>query len=61
MQYSSLLFKNIGVSNVKVVADEPSSLRLTSADFYELTKRTMEFSKSFCGGNVVSILGVDMI
>ena len=38
------------------INDPLAQLRLTSADFYELTKRTMEFSKSFCGGNVVSIL-----
>jgi acetoin utilization deacetylase AcuC-like enzyme len=38
------------------INDPLSQLRLTSDDFYKLTKRTMEFSKSFCGGNVVSIL-----
>ena len=38
------------------INDPLAQLRLTSDDFYELTKRTMEFSKSFCGGNVVSIL-----
>jgi len=36
--------------------DPLAQLRLTSDDFYELTKRTMKFSKTFCGGNVVSIL-----
>ena len=38
------------------INDPLAQLKLTSDDFYELTKRTMEFSKSFCGGNVVSIL-----
>ena len=38
------------------INDPLAQLRLTSDDFYELTRRTMEFSKSFCGGNVVSIL-----
>ena len=38
------------------INDPLAQLRLTSDDFYELTKRTMEFSKSFCGGNIVSIL-----
>jgi acetoin utilization deacetylase AcuC-like enzyme len=38
------------------VNDPLAQLKLTSDDFYKLTKRTMEFSKSFCGGNVVSIL-----
>jgi acetoin utilization deacetylase AcuC-like enzyme len=37
--------------------DDPlAQLRLNSEDFYLLTKRTLEFSKSFCNGNVVSIL-----
>jgi len=36
--------------------DPLAQLRLTSDDFYELTKRTMKFSKTFCGGKVVSIL-----
>jgi len=37
--------------------DDPlAQLRLNSEDFYQLTKRTLEFSKSFCHGNVVSIL-----
>ena len=38
------------------INDPLAQLRLTSDDFYELTKRTMKFSKTFCGGNVVSIL-----
>ena len=37
--------------------DEPlAQLRLSSEDFYTLTKRTLEISKPFCNGNVVSIL-----
>ena len=37
--------------------DDPlAQLKLGSEDFYRLTKRTLEFSKSFCKGNVVSIL-----
>ena len=37
--------------------DDPlAQLKLSSEDFYQLTKRTLEFSKSFCNGNVVSIL-----
>ena len=37
--------------------DDPlAQLRLGSEDFYHLTKRTLEISKSFCNGNVVSIL-----
>ena len=37
--------------------DDPlAQLKLGSEDFYQLTKRTLEFSKSFCNGNVVSIL-----
>ena len=37
--------------------DDPlAQLRLSSEDFYHLTKRTLEISKSICGGNVVSIL-----
>jgi len=37
--------------------DDPlAQLRLGSEDFYQLTKRTLEYSKSFCNGNVVSIL-----
>jgi acetoin utilization deacetylase AcuC-like enzyme len=37
--------------------DDPlAQLRLNEEDFYKLTKRTLEISKSFCNGNVVSIL-----
>jgi acetoin utilization deacetylase AcuC-like enzyme len=37
--------------------DDPlAQLRLNSEDFYHLTKRTLEVSKSICNGNVVSIL-----
>jgi len=37
--------------------DDPlAQLRLRSDDFYKITKRTLELSKSFCNGNVVSIL-----
>jgi acetoin utilization deacetylase AcuC-like enzyme len=37
--------------------DDPlAQLKLRSEDFYTLTKRTLEISKSFCNGNVVSIL-----
>jgi len=37
--------------------DDPlAQLRLSSEDFYHLTKRTLEISKSICNGNVVSIL-----
>jgi acetoin utilization deacetylase AcuC-like enzyme len=37
--------------------DDPlAQLRLNSEDFYQLTKRTLEISKSLCNGNVVSIL-----
>ena len=37
--------------------DDPlAQLRLGSEDFFEITKRTLEISKSFCNGNVVSIL-----
>ena len=37
--------------------DDPlAQLRLNSEDFYQLTKRTLELSKSFCNGNAVSIL-----
>ena len=38
-------------------ADDPlAQLKLTSNDFYEITKRTLELSKDFCGGRVVSRL-----
>ncbi len=37
--------------------DDPlAQLKLSSEDFYKITKRTMEVSKPFCNGNVVSIL-----
>ena len=37
--------------------DDPlAQLQLDSEDFYKITKRTLEVSKSFCNGNVVSIL-----
>ena len=37
--------------------DDPlAQLRLNADDFYQLTKRTLEVSKSICNGNVVSIL-----
>ena len=37
--------------------DDPlAQVRLSSEDFYTLTKRTLEISKPFCNGNVVSIL-----
>ena len=37
--------------------DDPlAQLRLSSEDFYKITKRTLEISKPFCNGNIVSIL-----
>ena len=37
--------------------DDPlAQKRLTTEDFYKITKRTLEYSKSFCNGKVVSIL-----
>jgi acetoin utilization deacetylase AcuC-like enzyme len=37
--------------------DDPlAQLRLNSEDFYHLTKRTLQISKSLCNGKVVSIL-----
>ena len=37
--------------------DDPlAQLQLSSEDFYKITRRTLEISKSFCNGNVVSIL-----
>ena len=37
--------------------DDPlAQLELTSKDFYDLTKRTLELSKLYCDGKVVSIL-----
>ena len=44
--------------------DDPlAQLQLSSKDFYELTKRTLELSKTFCNGKVVSILegGYDLL
>jgi len=38
------------------INDPLAQLRLGSEDFYQLTKRTLEISKSICNGNVVSIL-----
>ncbi len=38
-------------------ADDPlAQIRLSTEDFYKITKRTLEYSKSFCNGKVVSIL-----
>ena len=37
--------------------DDPlAQLKLSSEEFYHITKRTLEVSKSMCNGNVVSIL-----
>ena len=37
--------------------DDPlAQLKLSSSDFYQITKRTLEFSKNFCMGRAVSIL-----
>ena len=44
--------------------DDPlAQLQLSSKDFYELTKRTLKLSKTFCNGKVVSILegGYDLM
>ena len=44
--------------------DDPlAQLQLSSKDFYELTKRTLELSKTFCNGKAVSILegGYDLM
>ena len=44
--------------------DDPlAQLRLSSEDFYKITKRTLEVSKPFCNGNIVSILegGYDLM
>jgi acetoin utilization deacetylase AcuC-like enzyme len=38
------------------VDDPLAQLRLGSEDFYKITKRTLEVSKLFCNGKVVSIL-----
>ena len=37
--------------------DDPlAQMRLCTEDYYTITKRTLEYSKSFCNGRVVSIL-----
>ena len=37
--------------------DDPlAQFQLESKDFYEITKRTLELSKLYCNGKVVSIL-----
>ena len=37
--------------------DDPlAQLQLNSKDFYDITKRTLETSKNYCNGKVVSIL-----
>ncbi|MDB2514947.1 histone deacetylase family protein [Candidatus Pelagibacter bacterium] len=43
--------------------DPLAQFKLESKDFYTLTKRTLELSKSLCGGKVVSILegGYDLL
>jgi len=44
--------------------DDPlAQFQLESKDFYEITKRTLELSKLYCGGKVVSILegGYDLL
>ena len=38
------------------INDPLAQLKLGSEDFYKITKRTLEFSRSFCKGNVVSVL-----
>tara|TARA_Y100000591_G_scaffold122775_1_gene104819 strand:- start:147 stop:1076 length:930 start_codon:yes stop_codon:yes gene_type:complete len=38
------------------VDDPLAQLKLGSEDFYKITKRTLEISKNFCNGNVVSVL-----
>ena len=38
------------------VDDPLAQLKLKAEDFYKITKRTLELSKPFCNGNVVSIL-----
>ena len=38
------------------IEDPLAQLRLSSEDFYKITKRTLEVSKPFCNGNIVSIL-----
>ena len=43
--------------------DPLAQFQLSSKDFYELTKRTLELSKTFCNGKAVSILegGYDLM
>ena len=44
--------------------DDPlAQLQLESKDFYNITKRTLELSKQYCDGKVVSILegGYDLL
>ena len=44
--------------------DDPlAQLQLESKDFYNITKRTLELSKKYCDGKVVSILegGYDLL
>jgi len=44
--------------------DDPlAQFQLESKDFYEITKRTLELSKLYCNGNIVSILegGYDLL
>ena len=37
--------------------DDPlAQMRLSTEDYYKITKRTLESSKSFCNGRVVSII-----
>ncbi len=37
--------------------DDPlAQMKLSTEDYYKITKRTLEYSKSFCNGKVVSIL-----
>ena len=38
------------------IEDPLAQMRLCTEDFYKITKRTLEYSKSFCNGRVVSIL-----
>ncbi len=38
------------------INDPLAQMRLSTEDFYKITKRTLEYSKSFCNGRVVSIL-----
>ena len=38
------------------INDPLAQLKLESEDFYKITNRTLEVTKSFCNGNVVSIL-----